>query len=69
MLGTNSSEQSASWKSNSSSPRQKIPLILWNPTIHYRVHKNQTFAPNLSRKKNAVQALPPPRPHPISLTL
>jgi len=31
-------EQSHSWEDNWSSASQKIPLILWNPKVHYRIH-------------------------------
>jgi hypothetical protein len=33
-------EQNPSWKANSHSASQEIPLILWNPKVHYHVYNS-----------------------------
>jgi len=39
-LLTYSMEQSPSWEANWVSASQEIRLILWNPKVHYRIHKS-----------------------------
>jgi hypothetical protein len=46
---TYSLEQSPSWKANRFSASQKIPRILWNPKVHYRIQKCPPPVPILSQ--------------------
>jgi hypothetical protein len=55
---TNSMEQGPSWETNSFSASQQVPLLLWNPNVHYRVHKSLSLVHILSQM-DPVLTFPP----------
>ena len=55
-LLTYSMEQSSSWEANRFAASQEIPRILWNPKVHYCIHKCPSPVPILTQLDNSLAA-------------
>jgi len=64
-LLTYSMEQSPSWEANRFAASQEMPRTLWNPKVHYRIHKCPPPVPIL-RQLDSVHT---PTPHFLKILL